>query len=190
MRQETANGGNADFLFEHIFFSTKSRLFTYIRKFLTERTEAEDIFQQCYLKLWENIDQVEISDDALPLLFTYAKNLIADYYRKEAIKTRFLLDQKQKFQEPQYSNESIDIKEYKRLVKLALDKLPEISKKVFLLKREHGLSYNQIAQQLSVTPSSVENHMSRALRFLRKELGNRPNLYVYLLLMQSSLKLL
>lgn len=185
MQQEIVKGGKAHFLFEHIFFSTKSRLFSYIRKFLSERMDAEDIFQQCYLKLWENIDQVEVSDDALPLLFTYAKHLVADYYRKEAVKTNFLLAQQSAAPASQFPNEHIDIKEYRQLLKRALDKLPEISRKVFILKREHGLSYAQIAQQLSVTPSAVENHMSRALKVLKKEFGSGLNVYVFLYLLQS-----
>ena len=49
----------------------------------------------------------------------------------------------------------------------AVKSLPPVRKKVFMLNRLQGLSYKEIAQQLSISINTVEDHMSKALRQIR-----------------------
>lgn len=179
------NSDNIAVLFDQVFFDTKDRLFSYIRKFVPEKMEAEDILQQCYLKLWENRHQLRDQDHVFPLLFTYAKSRVVDLYRREAVKAKYLQSQYLAEEPAIHPNEQIDSKEYKRLLTQAIDKLPARSKEVFLLKKEYGLTYTQIAEQLNVTTSAVENHMSRALKLLRKELQGNTHLGIYLVLLSN-----
>jgi RNA polymerase sigma-70 factor (ECF subfamily) len=51
-----------------------------------------------------------------------------------------------------------------------MDKLPEKARLVFILKRHEGLSLNEIADQLGISPKTVENQITRALKILKDEL--------------------
>lgn len=170
--------------FEAIFFSTKDKLFFFILKYVRKKMQAEDILQQCYIKLWEHMDEVSDKENALPLLFTYAKNLIVDFSRKEARQQLYIADISKTSSE-EYTDNELEVKEYTSLIRKAINKLPEISKQIFVLNRENGLSYNQIAKTMNLPASTVRYHMSKTLSFLKKELGNHPNIYLYLLILEQ-----
>lgn len=172
--------------FETIFFSTKDKLFFFIKKYVREKMQAEDILQQCYFKLWEQMSHVTNKDNVMPLLYTFAKNLIVDYSRKEARRLTYM-NEVTKTSAGFEEEKSLEIKEYTHIIKNTLDKLPFISKKIFMLNREDGLSYGQIAEELDIPTSTVRYHMSKALSFLRKELSDYPNLYIYLFILQYTM---
>ncbi len=50
--------------------------------------------------------------------------------------------------------------------------LPERSREAFLLQRQHGLSYGEIAATMGISVSTVEKHMIRALAALREALAS------------------
>ena len=56
------------------------------------------------------------------------------------------------------------------LIEKAILKLPEKSRQVYQLAWEENLSYNEIAEQLGLSPKTVENHVGIALRKLRESL--------------------
>jgi len=56
------------------------------------------------------------------------------------------------------------------LVKSGIDELPEKCKSVFVKSRMEGLNHKEISEELHISPKTVENHISRALRHLRTTL--------------------
>ena len=54
----------------------------------------------------------------------------------------------------------------------AIEQLPPERKKVFLMSREEGLKYREIAEKLNISIKTVENQMGKALAFLKKELSD------------------
>jgi RNA polymerase sigma-70 factor (ECF subfamily) len=61
-------------------------------------------------------------------------------------------------------------KELRQQIELAINTLPERCKEVFLLSRMQNLSYIQIAQQMQISPNTVETHIVKALKILRAKL--------------------
>jgi RNA polymerase sigma-70 factor, ECF subfamily len=53
-----------------------------------------------------------------------------------------------------------------------INDLPERQKEVFLLHKIEGLKYSEIADRLNISVNTIENHMSRALKTIRKKLGD------------------
>lgn len=60
-----------------------------------------------------------------------------------------------------------DISDLKARLHAAIARLPERARLVLVLYRFEGLSYAEIAHELSITPKTVENQLSRALKLLR-----------------------
>lgn len=60
--------------------------------------------------------------------------------------------------------------EYQEKLKISINKLPLQQKTVFLLSRNHNLSYEQIGQKLGISPLTVKTHLSRVLISIRKDL--------------------
>lgn len=52
-----------------------------------------------------------------------------------------------------------------------INELPQRQKEVYMLHRVEGLKYNEIAERLHISVNTIENHMSRALKTIRKKMG-------------------
>ena len=68
------------------------------------------------------------------------------------------------------ARELMEHSELEQLVDAAIDSLPEKCRLVFVLSRFEELTYNEIADQLGISPKTVENQISKALRILRNTL--------------------
>ncbi|MBQ5984246.1 MAG: RNA polymerase sigma-70 factor [Bacteroidales bacterium] len=62
-------------------------------------------------------------------------------------------------------------KELEKQLFAVMDKMPAQTRRVFEKSRVEGLTYDQIAEQLGISPSTVKYHIRQALALLRKEFG-------------------
>ncbi|HRF41286.1 MAG TPA: RNA polymerase sigma-70 factor [Saprospiraceae bacterium] len=132
---------------------------------------AEDIAQEVFLELWKRRNQLTISTSLGAYLRRAALNRALNYVR----------DQKMKWSDdaelPAMSDgapgipEQLEAKELQKMVDQYIDQLPEKCRLVFVLSRFESLSHAEIAEQLDISPKTVENQITKALRFLRNALG-------------------
>lgn len=162
---------NREDRFESIFVSTKENLYAYVKKFAGSSQDVEDIMQQCYIRLWLKIDDLNDTQNVLPLLYTYAKNLLIDAWRKQSAEQKNL-------QEYGYlvantrsvSPASSDLRAVQEQMKKALLQMPERRRTIFLLRKEYGLSSFEIAERLKISPQAVRRHLDEAVGLLKKHL--------------------
>jgi RNA polymerase sigma-70 factor (ECF subfamily) len=154
-------------LFEFIFNDTKDRLFGFLKKLLRDDDKVQDCMQQCYLKLWEVMDDIDTERNVLPLLYTYARNLGIDHLRKNA---RYLwLDDLAGFSNTFCYDDPaaayLDRKDTEAALYEVLNQLPPRRREVFTLVKVEGCSYREAAERLQISLSTVEKHMHAAHRF-------------------------
>jgi RNA polymerase sigma factor (sigma-70 family) len=65
-------------------------------------------------------------------------------------------------------DEWLAAKEVQTALQQAIDQLPPQQRKVYQLGQEQGLTYEQIAQTLNISTSTVRNHMVQALKAIRE----------------------
>lgn len=144
-----------------------SQYFLSIQKFLCHRsrnlTLAEDLAQDTFFKLWENRDKINPEKSLKNYLYQIANNLFIDHIRRVKIERQYT--DYQAFTSDFEQHPEIDI-----AVQIAIDKLPEKLKVVFVLSRAEGFSYKEIAQTLNVSVKTIEYRIYTALEFLKKEL--------------------
>ena len=70
------------------------------------------------------------------------------------------------------ANVQLEYTELKEKLEETINKLPKRQKQVYLLSRKEELSYKQIAVKMGISVNTVENHMSKALRFIRSNIKN------------------
>jgi RNA polymerase sigma-70 factor (ECF subfamily) len=68
------------------------------------------------------------------------------------------------------SGVGLEEKERKQKAKKAIESLSERQYQIFVLSRRHDLTYSEIAVALDLSIKTVETHMGRALKSLRKQL--------------------
>jgi RNA polymerase sigma factor (sigma-70 family) len=162
---------SSDLTFTRLYLATRDRVFAYLYRFTRDTALIEDLMQQCYLKIWERIDTIRDPDAALPLVKTYARNLLIDEVRRrmreDAQWMATLEEEAGSLVDNYISGEG---KKQLQALDKAIDRLPENCREVFLMHREKGMSYREIATHLAVSVSMVEKYMSRAIRLLKNDL--------------------
>ena len=159
--------------FDALYRNYSRRLYEFSISILKSSEEAENIVQEVFLNLWLNRKKVEKGSSVKYYIFTIAYNSSISIIRKRIKETKFI-EYLRTLQD--INQESADLQiEYNELeekLTLIIDALPERQKEIYLLHRIEGLKYSQIAERLNISINTIENHMSRALKTIRKKLGN------------------
>lgn len=158
-------------LFGQLFEANREKVYRLAFKLTSDRQRSEEITQQCFIKLWENMHKVQEDQDVFPLLFVFTKHIVIDETRK-LYRERKSLSQLSSGQvsSENRDEESLLRKEFKQQVQKLIEQMPEQRRNIYLLSRDKGKSYKEIAEQLSLSPSTVRNHLNLALQYIRREM--------------------
>lgn len=151
-----------------VFHAYHEKLYQYVYKYTQSAYYAEETVQLTFIKLWEKRET--LSDEyALPVqLFRIAKSTLIDLLRKEKLrKTQELSDV---FVSDERNTDKLIFKEELEIALTAINELPAQCKQVFTLSRMDHLSHKEISHQLAISPKTIEAHISKAIRTLRKAL--------------------
>ena len=142
-------------------------------------TEAEDLAQDVFIKVFEKIDTFKGDAKFSTWLYRIATTTALDHLRSKKRKKRFGFLQsitggagEEKEQIPDFNHPgvSLDNKERAAVLFKAIETLPENQKAAYTLHKLEGLSYRDVSEVLNTTVSAVESLMSRANQNLRKQL--------------------
>lgn len=141
-------------------------------RFVGCRQVAEDLvgevfFQLCRTKAYRNITSSYSS-----YLFRSVRNECYTYLRSEApgMRSFDVIDEYSTIKSHQQPDEEFHYLALLRKVDQVIDQLPRQCRKAFQLSRFENKKYHQIATELSISPKTVEVHMSKALKHLREAL--------------------
>ena len=130
--------------------------------------DADDIFQDFFIQVWEKRETIEITSSVKNYLLVWLRNHILNSIKKEQIRDRY----------HEISQEGVsEVDDYTWVRIVASDlvrKFPPRLRDVYLLSREQHLSVKEIAERLSVSEQTVKNQLTDILKRLRKEI-NRKN---------------
>jgi RNA polymerase sigma-70 factor (family 1) len=155
-------------LFGDIFKSYESALYKLALGLTKDDVLAKDIIQDVFLKLWEIRTQLGEIENIEAFLFSLTRNKVMDFFRKVTADERLKKSVWNDMQEiVGYSVNSMEIKEYHRVIAAAIEQLPSKRKEVYLLRIENDLSYQQIADHLQISRHTVKHQISFALQSIR-----------------------
>ncbi len=155
------------FIFEQVFNDYHEKLYFYLVNKTNSHYLAEEITQITFLKLWQYRKNLNEELSLSIQIFRIAKTSLIDEVRKRENFTRLQEEVKlNNYNDIQITNAGSE-KEIKQTLERAMQTMPKVRRKVFELSRIHGFSYKEIAEQLSISVKTVENHIGNALRQLR-----------------------
>lgn len=156
------------FLFDRHF----ADLCNFLLIYLHSKEIAEEVALEIFTYVWEKRETLQIKATFKSFLFASAKNKAISHYRKEH-KTIFTsLDTGDyQMQEVSGAQQFMENNELREIIDVAISKLPWKSRQIYQLAWEDNLSHKEIAEQLGITPKTVENHVGIALRKLRESLN-------------------
>jgi RNA polymerase sigma-70 factor (ECF subfamily) len=160
--------------FAVIFHRYKSVLFDYGMKITKSHTAAEELVQECFVKLWLSRKNLPAIDNPAAYLHIMARNAGIDYLRRLSLDAGLQKKVWAGISETENPTlQKIQVSETQRLIDEAVAQLPPQQRQVFLLSRYEGLNYEQIGGQLGIAGNTVKNHLVKALKFIREYLGNK-----------------
>lgn len=167
--------------FDLIYNKYSRKLYAFGLKYLRSTAETEELVQSVFLKIWENYKNLKKESSFKSYLFTIAYNDICKLFRKRNYLQKFVSDTL--YENTQSSSETEDGIDYQFVlerVQQIVEKLPEKQKNIFLKSRQEGKSTKEIAEEVGLSPGTVDNYISESLKFIRSRLQNE-NLPVLLL---------
>lgn len=156
-------------VFEEVYKTNITTLRNYIYYKSGDINIAEDIAQDCFLKIWNNCATI-IYSTVKSLLYKMAKNSFLNIVTKNKL---ILEHQKLSNQETQTSETPefvLQEKEFLKKLQATIAALPDKEKEVFLLNRIDKKKYREIAELLNISVKTVEKRMSSALKKIRKKI--------------------
>jgi RNA polymerase sigma factor (sigma-70 family) len=163
----------------------KNRLFSFIRKRVASREDAEDILQDVFIQFTERYSMIESIDKVTSWLFTVARNKITDLYRKKKPEpfsykgsagdesgTSFydLLPDLGNTPEDQYLRSLI----MERLEE-ALEELPAAQREIFIQNEFEDRSFKEISEETGESINTLLSRKRYAVLYLRERLKDLYN---------------
>jgi RNA polymerase sigma-70 factor (ECF subfamily) len=157
--------------FEQVFKTHYKNLYAYAFTMLKDESDAEEMVQQVFFKLWERSEHLSFSGSIAAYLYKAVHNESLNFLKHQKVKETHRLhvaySMKNKSEQPQGK---IIGRELEQKFRQALNELPEQCRTVFQLSRFEDMKYKEIAGKLDISVKTVENHMGKALKFLRTKL--------------------
>jgi RNA polymerase sigma-70 factor (ECF subfamily) len=162
------NAGSVD-AYKNIFELYYRPLCSFAKKYVLDLAIAEDIVQDLFVKLWEQRNNILLKTSAKSYLFQSVKNECLNYLKhqnvQESYKTHIANVSTDDFFHDKLEEEEVNL-----LVFRTIQSLPPRCRKIFELSRFEGKSFEEIAQELSISKNTIKNQLVNALKHIRQVL--------------------
>ena len=155
--------------FDYIFRKFYKALCVQANAYVNDLDKAQSLVQDCFVKLWDNRDELDKIKKLSPYLSFMVRNRCIDYLRKtksfEQVHEAYDI-----CETDIHAEDTILFREFEERLVVALAALPSRCRVAFEYSRFEGLSYKEIADKMGVSIKAIEALISRALKILRKDL--------------------
>ena len=156
-------------------------LCTFANSLVNDSFQAQDIVQNVFLALWKKRNSLPEDFNIKSFLSRSVYNEFIDQYRKNqsllALEKKYVdaLNLVVEDEDPQA------IARLMNIVKKEIVTLPPKCREVFVLSRQEGLTNIEISKYLKISTKTVEGHITRAFTILRKKVGDKTDMLLFLL---------
>lgn len=172
--------------FGTLFHTWRDKLYFFLLRLTGSPETSEDVLQDTFVKLWVNRATLGSVTNFGGYLYRMVRNQAISALQRMSLETLILADlRRDALHTSKAPDEALLQKQLEELLAKAIDSLPDQQKLVYNLVRIEGLHYDEVADRLHISVSTVKNHMSRALQTIRTQIGKKysiTNLYLLLLI--------
>ncbi|HEX3007757.1 MAG TPA: RNA polymerase sigma-70 factor [Bacteroidales bacterium] len=161
--------GNKD-AFRILYDLYSRKIYGFALNYLKSQSEAEEVVQVVFVKIWENRGDIRDDLSLQSYLYKVTINHIYNLFKFKRIRDideNFVLAEKSDYS----TLEKIQFDNLSENINKLIDQLPEQRRVIFKLSRMRGLSHDEIAKKLNISIRTVESQIYKALKFLKKHLG-------------------
>jgi len=159
----------------------RSPLYGYLYRMLASSEDAEDLFQESFLRVLRHADRFQPGRPFRPWLYAIATNLVKNAYRSRGYREAVPLDRSD-YEDGtplaarlaaigEQPSEPVEREESRRLVRQAVETLPEKGRAALVLYYFQGLAYEEVADTLEIPLGTVKSRIHNAMARLGRTLG-------------------
>ncbi|MEX0772843.1 MAG: RNA polymerase sigma-70 factor [Balneolales bacterium] len=140
-------------------------------RFLNSPQLSEELVQDVFLNIWETRIQLDEDKSIRSYLYAIVRNKALNHIKHRKVIEKFNSDEDWLSNTTSFQMHDFDEQyEFTETVKKAIENLPKGAGQIYKLYRSDGLTYQEIAEVLEISPKTVESQMTRALKILRENL--------------------
>lgn len=166
--------GGDEQAFEELIERHQGAVIGTVAKMLGNASDAEDIAQQVFIRLWKSAPRYQPSAKFTTFLFTITRNLVFNESRRRSRKKEYSIDER----EDDFHLQTVDGQtaspddamlhdELQSAVDAAIAGLPEKQRLAVILRRYEKMPYDEISRVLELSIPAVKSQLFRARNTLR-----------------------
>ncbi len=164
-------GGSAS-AFTELYYRYGAQLHAHLLRMIKSEETAREIYQDIFMKIWERREGIDASKPFGAYLYRIAVNKVYDHFRKIAREKRLATSLAVSSESSHRDTENgLLYDESLRLIRNAIDQLPPARRQIYVLCKIESKSYEEIATMLGISTSTINDHIVKANRFLKKALA-------------------
>lgn len=157
--------------FKQIFDQYKGAVYGYSYKLTKSSTLAEETVQEVFLKIWQNRTKLDFTRPIKPYIYKIAQNHVYNTLRNAAYSDKL---KEQIFYSQAIGHtiteDQIIYRDLEAFQERAIQALPTRRQLIFRMSRMEGLSHEEIAQRLDISPNTVKDQIVKALKTIKAQL--------------------
>lgn len=152
-----------------LYYMHVKQLKYFIQKAAKSPSLAEDVVHDTFIKIWENRMQINPEQPFKPYLYTVARRHLLNLM-KRANQESYIVEEirKHAIKEDNSTALLLEYNESNSLFNEAINSLPIQCREVFVRCKVQGQTYKQVAADLGIAESTVNNQMTKALKSIRE----------------------
>lgn len=169
--------------FENLYQALGPKLYAFALRLCGQKEDAEEIVQEVFLKVWERRHLLDEGQNLDGYLYSIARNKVYNRARRRVYEFAFT-----EYMAATgtgtgcFTEEAVAYRDLVKLLEEACATLPPVRRRVFVMSRVEGKSNSEIAQLLHTSNSNIENHLNKALKFIKERFRDYETAYALLLL--------
>lgn len=165
---ESLKAGDSE-AFSLIYAKYSKLLLPKMQRMIKVDEVVDELLQDVFMKVWVNRATIDTNQSFKAWIFTIAQNTVYAYYRKLALDVKMQKHLIETFAEFYDQTEDYILnKERVALLNEAIAKLPLQRKEIFKLCKIEGKSYQEAAEILAISPSTVSNQLVSATKYIKR----------------------
>ena len=158
--------------FEALYNKYVGMVYNFLNSVLRNEVLAEDLTQWCFMQLWESRSSIDPNRNLPAWLYVTARNAAYKEARRKITASRYVeqLCQNGELAEADSTLNS-DLEVVRKEVLKVIDKLPDARRRIFMMRVFENKSVAQIAEELGLSPKTVETQIYRAKSTLKKQVS-------------------
>ena len=153
-------------------------LCSFARKYVLDLPIAEDIIQELFVRFWEQRNEIQLTTSIKFYFFQSARNECLNYLKHQGVKEKYrahILN----VSTDDFFHDKLEEEDINQLIYQTIQSLPPRCKQIFELSRFEGKSFEEIAQELSISRNTIKNQLVNALKQIRRVLEKNEILFLF-----------